>query len=73
MIPSVSTLGLEGRKYLPVIIDMSLTFTGEYGPDLLLQRVSRMVREINTNMRVWVREDTLAREHGAAPTKQYGT
>ena len=59
MIPSVSTLDLEGRKYLPIIIEMSLKLTRD--------------GEINTNMRVGPREGTLAREHGVAPTKQYGT
>jgi hypothetical protein len=57
---------------VPLIIEMGLELTGD-GADVLLQRVSHMAREISTNMRVWVREDTLAREHVAAPTKQYGT
>jgi hypothetical protein len=48
MIPSVSTLDLEGRNYFPIITEMSLTRAGHYGPDALLQRVSHMVREIDT-------------------------
>jgi hypothetical protein len=71
MIPSVNTLDLEGRKSFPIITEMSLTLTGKYGPDALLQRVSHMVREIDTNERVWLREDTLAKEYGGAPAKQY--